>query len=328
MLLIIYFLVLAVSFVLMFKSADLFVSGAAGLARVFNLSKLIVGIVLVGLATTAPEFAVSVQSAYLGHPEIALGNAIGSVIVDDGVALALAGLLAAGPILVNCRLIKFIGLFLLGIDVFAFVLALNGTIGRLEGLIFLLILGVYYFVLIRRRDVGETLASEEEKLLHDIKKVKLSRRKEIKKSVIYFSGGIIGVFVTSRLVIWSATNIARTFSISETVIGLTIIALGTSLPEISTCIVAARKGEGEIAVGDIIGADILNVLWIIGASALVNPITVELKVIHFSFPAMLIIVATMLISLRIGCRLNKFKSLLLLGLYLVYFFLLVKLFVL
>ncbi|MCD6192153.1 MAG: hypothetical protein B5M54_04825 [Candidatus Aminicenantes bacterium 4484_214] len=326
--LIIYLFILAVSFVLMFKSADLFVSGAAGLARVFNLSKLIVGIVLVGLATTAPEFAVSVQSAYLGHPEIALGNAIGSVIVDDGVALALAGLLAAGPILINCQLLKFIGFFLLGIDIFAFILALNGTIGRFEGLIFLLILGVYYFVLIRKREVGETLASEEEKLLQEIKKVKLSRRKEIKKSVFYFTGGIIGVFVTSRLVIWSATNLARTFSISETVIGLTIIALGTSLPEISTCIVAARKGEGEIAVGDIIGADILNVLWIIGASALVSPITVELKVIHFSFPAMLVIVATMIISLRIGCRLNKLKSLLLLGLYLVYFLLMVKLFVL
>jgi cation:H+ antiporter len=325
--LIIYFLVLIASFVLMFKSADLFISGAAGLAQAFKLPKLIVGIVLVGLATTAPEFAVSVQSAYLGHPEIALGNAIGSVIVDDGVALALAGLLAAGPILVNCRLIQSIGIFLLAIDVFAFVLALNGTIGRMEGLIFLVILGLYYFVLIKNRYIGEALATEEEKLLQDIKKVQLTRQQQVKKAFLYFSGGIIGVFLTSRLVIWSATNIALSFSISETVIGLTIIAIGTSLPEISTCIVAARKGEGEIAVGDIIGADILNVLWIIGASALVNPITVELKVIHFSFPAMLIIVATMLVSLRLKCRLTRAKSILLLSLYITYFLLMVKFFV-
>ncbi|HDJ22863.1 MAG TPA: calcium/sodium antiporter [Candidatus Aminicenantes bacterium] len=323
----IYFIVLILAFVLMFKSADFFIEGSVGLAQVFDLPKLVVGIVLVGLATTAPELAVSVQSAYLGHPEIALGNAIGSVIVDDGVALALAGLLAAGPIFVNCRLIRFVGAFLLGIDLAAFLLALNGTIGRLEGLIFLVLLVVYYIILIKNRDIGETFAAEEEKLLKDIKKVRSTRYQQLKKSSFYFGGGIIGVLLTSRLVIWSATNIARSFSISETVIGLTIIAIGTSLPEISTCIVAARKGEGEIAVGDIIGADILNILWIIGASALVNPIDVELKVIYFSFPAMLIIVTTMLLSLNIGCRLTKPRSALLLGLYVIYFFLVMKFFV-
>lgn len=322
-----YFLVLVVTFFLMFKSADFFIKGAVGLAWVFKLPKMVVGIVLVGLATTAPEFAVSVQSAYLGHPEIALGNAIGSVIVDDGVALALAGLLAAGPIFVNCRLIRFVGVFLLGIDLAAFLLALNGTIGRLEGLIFLILLGLYYVVLIKNKDIGKTFAAEEEKILKDVKKVRPSRRKQLRRSSLYFGGGILGVFLTSRFVIWAATNIARSFSISETVIGLTIIAIGTSLPEISTCIVAARKGEGEIAVGDIIGADILNILWIIGASALVNPIKVELKVIHFSFSAMLIIVVTMLLSLMIGCRLTKPRSALLLALYAIYFFLVMKFFV-
>jgi cation:H+ antiporter len=142
--------------------------------------------------------------------------------------------------------------------------------------------------------------------------------------LILFFIGIAGVGLTSRGVIWAAENIARKFAISDTIIALTIVALGTSLPEISTCITAALKGEGEIAVGDIIGADILNILWIIGASSIANPIKVESKVINFTFPFMILVVLTMLVSMRIGCRLGKVKGFILFVLYILYLILTLK----
>ena len=134
-----YFIGLFASFVILFKCADFFVEGASGIARQLNIPKMVVGIVLVGMATTAPEFCVSVIAAFLGQPEIALGNAVGSVICDDGIALALAAIVAPTVILVNCRILKIVGIFLLVIDFFVYLLARNGTISRLEGGILILI---------------------------------------------------------------------------------------------------------------------------------------------------------------------------------------------
>ncbi len=323
----VYFLTFVVSFVVLFKSASLFVEASSGIARVLNVSKLVIGIVLVSLATTAPEFGVSVIAAIMGQSEIALGNAIGSVVCDDGVALALAALLAPGVILVNCRIIKTVGVFLIAIDILAYALARNGTIGRSEGLCLVLILCVYYAIvlgsqkrnLMRRTHKGPSLDSEEAPLR--------SEKETLKPLVFRFLLGLIGVASTSFAVVWAAKNIALYFSISEIIIGSTIVAIGTSLPEISTCITAALKGEGEIAVGNIIGADILNILWIIGVASIANPIRVDLDIIDFSFPFMILIVVVMLVSMRIRCRLGKIKGLILLALYILYVFLTLNLFI-
>ncbi|NIO50004.1 MAG: calcium/sodium antiporter [Candidatus Aminicenantes bacterium] len=322
-----YFAVLIVSFAILFKSAGFFVDGACGIAGELNISKMVVGIVLVGMATTAPEFGTSVIAAILGHPEIALGNAIGSVICDDGVALALAAIVAPTAILINCRILKTAGLFLISIDILAYILARNGTIGRMEGVLFLIILCLYFIFILRKQRYsiskderkGDALSCKEENLTD-------SKLALLKKPIFLFSVGIIGVIITCRAIIWASVHIAEYFSISKAIIGLTIIAIGTSLPEISTCVTAALKGEGEIAVGNIIGADILNVLWIIGVSSIANPIRVELKIINFAFPFMILIVITMLVAMRIGCRLGKIKGLVLLGLYFLYLYLTLRFF--
>ena len=317
-------LVLLVSFVIMFKCADFFIRGASGIAELFNIPKLIAGIVLVGLATTAPEFGVSVIAAIMGHSEIALGNAIGSVIADDGIALALAGIVAPTAILVNCRILKRVGIFLIVIDFTAYFLARNGMISRWEGLFFIGILVLYFIVLARFRSF---FGVEGDTPQPDIGDRSASRMNKLKKPLLLFLIGLIGVIVSSRFgVIWAALRIAEHFEVSQTIIGLTVIAIGTSLPEISTCITAALKGEGELAVGDILGADILNVLWIIGAAAVANPIQVEVDVINFTFPFMILVVVVMLVSLRVGCRLTKAKGFLLLFLYVLYFFLTIKFF--
>ncbi len=303
-------------------AADLFVVSASRIGETFRLPKMVVGILLVGFATTAPELAVSVQSAYLGHPEIALGNALGSVMADDGLAMALAAIFSVGPMVIEPRILRSAGLFLISIDVLAYVLAWNGHISRLEGAVLLIILGGYYWWVLwsesrRRRGsaavLGPAKVEDEE-----------SRRYPLRRCCLLFGLGLAGVIAASRLIIWAATRFAESLGIPEAVIGLTLIAFGTSLPEMGACIAAARRGEGQIAVGNILGADILNVLWIIGMSAAVAPITVEQKIINFAFPWMLGIVLTMLLLMRIGHRLTKIKGAVLILIYAAYVVMIVR----
>ncbi|UCB45651.1 MAG: calcium/sodium antiporter [Spirochaetota bacterium] len=306
--------VLCGSFYILFKCSDYFVESAVGIAHHYNLPKMLVGIIIVGFATTAPEIAVSAQAAYLGHPEIAFGNAIGSVIVDDGVALALAAIISPIAISVNKDILKTAGIFLIGIDIIALLFALNGRISRIEGAVFVALLICYMIFVIyaekRRKlhlvDIGE-LTEEKPKI-------------NLKKLYLLFAIGLIGVIIAARLVIRSSLIIAHNFNVSETIIGLTIVAIGTSLPEISTCIVASLKGHGEIAVGDIIGADILNILWIIGVSSIVKTIQLDKFTVYFSFISMFIIVGTMLGSLRAKYKLTKWNGIVLLLIYLVYLY--------
>ena len=323
-----YFAALIIAFVGLFKCAGLFVEGSCKVAEIMKIPKMIVGIVLVSLATTAPEFGVSVISASLGELEFALGNAVGSVICDDGVALALAAVVAPTAILINCRILKFAGAFLLSVDFLAFFLAKNGTISRGEGIIFISILIVYFIFMIRNERLRWGNADKEKVVsCEDLACEKISRKQQLKRPLLLFTIGLIGVAMTSFVVVWAARNIAIHFLISKTVIGLTVIAIGTSLPEISTCIVAALKKEGEIAVGNIIGADILNILWIIGMSSIVRPIQVELEVISFTFPYMILVVTVMLVSMRLRCRLGRVKGILLFCLYLLYLFFVLTFFI-
>jgi len=323
-----YFAALIVAFTILFKSASYFVEGASSISRILNVPKLVIGIVLVGLGTTAPEFGVTLVAAIRGKGELAIGNAIGSVICDDGVALALAAIVAPAVIFVNCRILKAAGLFLISIDVLAYVFARNGRLGRVEGFCLVLILCLYYVFIIRNQRRNQSRQDKEKIDSTSSGKVPAQLDKNsLKRPVKLFLLGLIGVASMSFVVVEAAVKIAQFFEVSDIIIGSTIVAIGTSLPEISTCITAALKGEGEIAVGDIIGADILNILWIIGVASLVKPIEVELEVINFSFPYMILIVVVMLLSMRIGCQLTKFKGIILLTLYGVYIFLILQIFV-
>lgn len=327
------FVILIVSFGILLKSAGFFVDGAVGIAEALRVPKMLVGIVLVGFCTTIPEFAVSVQSAWLGYPEIALGNAIGSVICNGALALALAATVA--PVIIDPKIFKTAAPFLISIDIIAYALAFDGTISRWEGLLLVIILAGYlYYVIreqhrIRKNGIAPDVASNQNG-------GHTSAPVHSKKAIIRFIIGLIGVIISSRLVIISAvegaeypikiTSIAKFLGMPEIVIGLTMIAIGTSLPEIMTCIVASKKKQSEIATGDIIGADILNILWIIGISAVVNPITVDITIIHFSFISMLIVVITMLVMMRTGWAMSRKEGIILIFMYAVYIGLMIKFF--
>ena len=298
------FLVFSGAFALLLKSAGWFVEGAVGLAGRFRVSKTEVGVVLVGLATTSAELAVSVQAAWLGHPEIALGNGVGSVVADDGLVLAV-GVLIAGSVAVDRRVLRSVGPFLLGGFGLSFVFARDSHISRQEGLVLVLLLVGYYVYVVR--------AGRRRKL--EVPVVNLDAPMALRKVALLFLGGAVGVLISSYFVIESGLRIARSLGVPEVVIGLTMIALGTSLPELSTAIASARRGHAEVSVGNILGADVLNILLIIGTAALVNPITVEPETIRFSYPWAFLVVATMLVLMRHRYRMNRFKALLLLLLY-------------
>ncbi|MFW6139562.1 MAG: calcium/sodium antiporter [Spirochaetota bacterium] len=309
---------LAISFAILLKAADYFVESAAGLALYFDLPKMLVGILVVAFGTTAPEISVSAQSSLMGEPEFAFGNAIGSVIVDDGVGMALAALISPVVISIEKNLLRSVALFIIAIDTLAYILSLNGVIGRLEGMVFMAILSSYLFYMVySEKKRKSSLAFYDEEIIQAAEKQKGS----LLKIILMLTGGLAGVIIASRLIIYSAKFIAVYFQVPKAVIGLTVIAIGTSLPEISTCIIASAKGHGEIAVGDILGADILNILWIIGLSAAVNPIHIDIFTVHFSFISMLVIVLTMLGVMLLKYRLPRWSGALLLALYAAYAFL-------
>jgi cation:H+ antiporter len=317
-------IMLALGFYLLAKSSTWLVDAAVGIAERFNVPKLLIGIVLVGLATTAPEFAVSVLAALQGKAEMALGNAVGSVIVDDGVALALVALMASAPIAVGGRTFKIAAFFLILVDIVCFALvAWDGTLSRGEGVILLVIFFAYMGYTIYDRKNHPDEAGEPPELAEAQEK---AANKALAALIGTFVLGLAIIIGSSEVVVVSAITIAKAAGIPEAVIAMTLIAIGTSLPEIATCITAARKGHGSLAIGDIIGADILNIAWIAGASATVNPLSLQKKEIFFMFPAMLVIVFTMLGWLLIKKKMTKPLGVILLAEYVIYFIVMIILF--
>lgn len=297
------FIVLITSFIILAKAADWFVEGAIGLSYILHVPKILIGIVVVGIATTAPELMVSAISAFQGKPEIALGNAIGSVICDDGLALPLAIFISMTPILVASNIFKTTAVFLIIVDIVAYIMCWDGTLSRMEGIILVGLFVIYAVVMffIKKHKDKEPVFNEE----------KLTNS----KIILLFCLGLTGIFIASRFIVSSAVFIAHHFHVPEAVIALAMVAFGTSIPEVATCITAARKGEGGIAVGNIIGADILNVCWVAGVSAIVNPLTVGKKLTHFMFPSMLTIVFVMLGLIAINYKLERWKGGVLLAMY-------------
>jgi cation:H+ antiporter len=300
------------SFVILAKCADWFIEGAIGVAQRLHMPPILIGIVVVSLGTTAPELAVSVRASLKGEAAMALGNAVGSVIYNSGLALALAALLAPALILIDRMVLRSSGLFLVVVQLAAYAFCLNGALERGEGALLVLAfvgyLGYSYWEQRRNR-------RQNPELLEELGALAQRRWRTI---LLLFGGGLTGVFFSSGWIVDSATVVALELGVPSVIVALAAVALGTSIPEVATCIIAARRGQGSLAVGNILGADILNICWIAGASAVVNPLVVEPEVINFMFPSMLVIVFAMLAMMRFGHQLKKWHGGVLLGLLVVY----------
>lgn len=284
-------LLLAAGLVLLTLGADYLVRGAISFANRLGMPPLLIGLTVVGFGTSMPELLVSMQAALDGAPAIAVGNVVGSNIANILLILGLAAAISPIPAMIpslkrDMVMMLFAAVVMLG-------LGYLGLIGFLTGLAMFALLAAYLAWVTytdRRR-----MSAEEAELV-----VKLAGWKE----ALFIAGGLAGLFIGANLLIDAATSIALQFGISEAVIGLTIVAVGTSLPELATSVVAAFRRQAEIALGNVVGSNIFNILGILGLTAMVVPVPVEPSMASFDIPFMLgvslALVALILLTGRIG----------------------------
>jgi cation:H+ antiporter len=261
--------------------ADRLVNGAASLARGLGISSLIVGLTVVSLGTSLPELLVSMTAALLGHPDVAVGNVLGSNISNIGLILGVSSLVR--PMVVHSQLLRREYPLLLLITAVAWLMASNGKISRLDGV--LLSSGLLLFLVLIVRAAKEGRKNFISK--GSTEPVDTTLR-PLSSSVINLVGGLIMLLIGSRALIWGGVGLARALGINELVIGLTLMAVGTSLPELATTVAATIKKEGDIAVGNVVGSNVFNTLGILGISAIIRPLPVASEALARDFPVMLL----------------------------------------
>ena len=308
-------LAIVAGFALLIWSADQFVLGASNTARNFSISPLIVGIVIVGLGTSAPEMLVASIAALEGNTGLSIGNAIGSNITNIGLMLGITALLY--PLTINSKLLKREMPILLVVTGLIYFIIYDNYLNAVDGLILLAMLFIMLWVTIREaKSHGEDNLPQE--ILDELPE-------EISKgsAIMWLVIGIVVLIGSSRLLVWGAVEVAEYFNVSDLIIGLTIVAIGTSLPELATTIAAARKKEFDLAVGNIIGSNMFNLLGVMALPGLIHPDSFDLAVVSRDYPVMLALTAALLIfsiSWKKGKKsvLGRFKGLILLLAYVAY----------
>ncbi len=298
---------LIAGFALLIKGADFFVEGSSAAARLLRVPPVIIGLTIVAFGTSAPELAVSLSASLAGNNDIAVGNVIGSNIFNLLVVTGACGVVA--PVLVDKKILY--GVYIFSVFAAAVMLVLfvrDRNLSRLDGCVLLLIFGYFLF-----RMVKNTLASrvaggheeEEEKKISPI------------KSLIFMIGGLSAIVWGGNLVVDNASLIAASFGLSQTLIGLTVVAFGTSLPELVTSVVASAKGENSLALGNVIGSNIFNILFVLAASAAISPMKVDGLAV---FDGIFLILSSCLVwyFARTKMTLTRKEGLIMLGLYAVY----------
>lgn len=252
-------------------SADRFVEGAASAARHFGMPALLIGMVIVGFGTSAPEMVVSALAAVQGNPGIALGNAYGSNITNIALILGLTALLK--PITVQSQVLRKELPVLVVITALSVWLLWDGSLARAEGLVLLCVFGALmgWTIFQGVRHKSDHLGEEVDRELQD-------RSMPLGRSLTWLVVGLLLLIASSRLLVWGAVEVARSMGVSDLVIGLTIIAVGTSLPELAASIIATRKGEHDIALGNILGSNMFNTLAVVGIAASISPLAVAPEV--------------------------------------------------
>jgi len=245
--------------ILLIAGADKLVTGASALARRLGLSRVVIGLTVVALGTSTPELFVSVAGALQGKTGLAVGNVVGSNIGNILMILGITGVIA--PLAVNARILSFDTPVMITAAIMVSVLGIDGSISRLDGVILLICAVVYLWVSVRSAKVGDT---------DSLKDAPSESVPTLLPSVTWLVVGLCLLGGGSQLVVSGAVELARAAGLSELVIGLTIVAVGTSLPEIVTSILAARRGETDLSVGNVVGSNILNVLVILGASSMLT----------------------------------------------------------
>lgn len=317
-----------IGLVVLVWSADKFVDGAVGIAEYCGMSTLLIGMVIVGFGTSAPELTVSALSAAQGNPELALGNAYGSNIAN--IALILGATALISPILMQRSVIRGDLLNLLVISILSLILVWDGSVVRWNGILLLAVFAVTMAFSIRREMRKAKTGKGEGLPLASASQGESSAtpsEKSLGKSILWLVLGLLLLVASSRALVWGAVAIARTLGVSDLLIGLTIVAIGTSLPELASSIAAARKGENDLALGNIIGSNLFNTLAVVGLAATVSPMDeIEKAVTYRDMPLMIVLTLALIVlgyRRKGDGRLNRIAGAILLAIYAGYLALLI-----
>lgn len=280
-------ILIIVGFILLIVGADMLVNGASGLAKKFHIPEIIIGLTIVSIGTSMPELFVSITSAIDGYSDMAIGNVVGSNLCNLLLILGLASILR--PVKFQKETIKYEIPMCLIFTIILMIFANTGsTISKIEAICLLILFSLficYTIIMAKKQSMNNALVELEEE---DKKK------NNILKNIIYIIIGIIGLKIGGDLAVNNAVNVAKIVGLSEKIISLTILAIGTSLPELVTSVVAALKGDSDIAIGNIIGSNIFNILLILGVSAIIKPITYN---ISYNFDLILLIISTIILAI-------------------------------
>ncbi|HEY9018038.1 calcium/sodium antiporter [Thiomicrospira sp.] len=281
---------LIIGLALLVWSSDVFIEGAASTALRYNVSPLIIGVVIIGFGTSSPEMIVAVMASLEGNPGLAIGNAVGSNITNIGLVLGVTALLA--PIIVKSSVLKRELPVLLVVTALGIALLLDHKLGVWDGVILLTTLvGILIWMIKTNKNIatGDALAEDVNRELSELPK--LSKV----KSFVFLFGGLILLMIAARMMVWGAVEIAEFFQVPDLIIGLTIIAIGTSLPELAAAITAALKNEVDMMIGNILGSNLFNLLAVLAVPAILAPSLIDTAVLQRDYPIMLAFTVAMLL---------------------------------
>ena len=299
--------------VLLVWSADRFVEGAASTARYFGMPPLLIGMVVVGFGTSAPEMVVSAISSFQGNPGIALGNAYGSNITNIALILGLTSVIS--PIAVHSQILRKELPILTAVTLLAAWQLWDSELSRLDALVLLgVFAGLMIWTILQGIKQSDTLGDDVEKKMQ-------TQELSIKQSILWLIIGLLLLIASSRLLVWGAVKIAQGFGVNDLIIGLTIVAVGTSLPELASSIIAIRKNEHDLALGNVVGSNLFNTLAVVGIAGTIHPMSVSPDVLSRDISVMALLTITLFavgFGFRGPGRINRYEGALLLASYIGY----------
>ncbi len=296
---------------ILYAGGMFFIRGSAGTARIYSIRPIIIGAVVIAFATSAPEFFVSVIAAVKRSSDLAIGNIVGSCICNIGMVLGLSALIK--PVKVNNMVLRRELPILLSATILLFLACLDYRINRFEAGLFILGFFLFIFHCIKN-------AKEHDNGFSQFREKGLSKI----RSFMYLCAGLAGLLTGAHLIVNSAILLAGYFGISKLVIGLTVVAIGTSLPELAASAIAAHQGEGDISIGNVIGSNLFNILGIVGIVCLIRPVYISRQVIWLSAPFLLIYTLALVPIIRSGYRINRPEAAALFLSYFLYLYLIFK----
>ena len=312
------FVALAIGLVCLVAGAELLVRGAASIATRLGIAPVVIGLTVVAFGTSAPELAVSVSAGLRGEGEVAFGNVAGSNIVN--ILLILGGSAVVGGLVVSQRIIRLDIPLLVGVSLGALLLSLDNEIGRLDGILLFAGIVLYTGWLVREarteRDVG--VLEQYDDAIEDLEVEVVDKPLPVQVGLVAL--GLAILVGGSQLLVGSATDIAEELGVSDLVIGLTVVAVGTSLPELATSLMAAIRGERDIAVGNVVGSNLFNLMSVLGLTGIVSPdpIPVSDASLRIDYPVMLAATIVLLPIVWRGFRIERWEGVVLIAAYVVY----------